>query len=102
MITDKNKILTIIKQFQESIESLGVKQLGLFGSYVRHEQNTESDIDFLVEFETDKKTFDNFIQLSFLLERILNHHVELVTAESISPYIKPRISKEVEYVISRS
>ena len=41
---------------------------------------------------------DNFIQLSFFLEDLLKRRVELVTPESISPYIRPYIMNEVEYV----
>ena len=51
-----------------------------------------------MEFEQGKKTFDNFIQLSFLLEDLFKRRVELVTIESLSPYIGPHIMSEVEYV----
>jgi len=98
MIQKKEDVYSIIGRNQGKIEVFGVKKLGLFGSFVRREQNAQSDIDLLVEFEQDKKTFDNFIHLSFFLEEILKHHIELVTAESLSPYIKPHIIKEVEYV----
>ncbi|MBI5327582.1 MAG: hypothetical protein HZB80_04750 [Deltaproteobacteria bacterium] len=40
----------------------------------------------------------DFIHLAFFLEDLLHRKVELVTPESISPYIKPQILKEVEYV----
>jgi predicted nucleotidyltransferase len=50
-----------------------------------------------VEFEPGRKTFDNFMKLTFLLEDLLHHRVELVTAESLSPYIGPYILEEVEY-----
>jgi uncharacterized protein len=99
MIRNKKDILLAIKRNQKKIESFGVKRLGLFGSYVRNEHNSQSDIDILVEFIRDLKTFDNFMHLSLLLEDILEHHIELVTAESLSPYIKLHIIKEVEYVI---
>ncbi len=101
-IQTKKEILSIIREKQREIKTLGVKQLGLFGSFVRDEQNAESDIDVLVEFEAGQKSFDNFIQLSFLLEDFLQHPVELVTAESLSPYIRPYIIKEVEYVTFRA
>jgi predicted nucleotidyltransferase len=59
---------------------------------------SESDIDVLVEFEPGQKTFDNFMRLVFLLEDLLQRPVEVVTAESLSPYLRPYIMKEVEYV----
>ncbi|MBI4651650.1 nucleotidyltransferase domain-containing protein [Candidatus Desantisbacteria bacterium] len=102
MIKDKKEILNLIKNNQNDIVSFGVKQLGLFGSFVKGKQNPESDIDLLVEFYPDKKNFANFIHFSFLLETLLKHRIELVTSESLSPYIKPNILREVEYVISRA
>jgi predicted nucleotidyltransferase len=70
----------------------------LFGSFVRGEQHPGSDIDLLVEFEPTRKTFDGFMALSFFLEEILQHKVELVTTESLSPYLGPHILSEVQDV----
>ena len=94
----KKDVLSIIGRHQDEIKAFGVKKLGLFGSFVRNEQNIESDIDLLVEFEEGQKTFDNFMQVSFLLEELLKWPVELVTVESVSPYLRPYITQEVEYV----
>ncbi len=94
----KTSIKFDIQDNQERIKALGVKKLGLFGSFVRNEQSLDSDIDLLVEFHAEQKTFDNFIQLSFFLEEILNRSVELVTPESLSVYLAPHIIKEVENV----
>lgn len=99
MIQNKEGILATLASNQTKIKPFGIKRIGLFGSFVKGTQNEESDIDLLVEFEEGKKTFDNFIQLSFLLEDLLGQRIELVTTESISPYIRPQITKEVEYVI---
>ncbi|MEI6179866.1 MAG: nucleotidyltransferase family protein [Chloroflexales bacterium] len=71
---------------------------GLFGSFVRNESRPDSDIDILVEFHPTKKTFDNFIQLAFYLEDVLGRPVDLITADSLSPYIGLHILQEVEYV----
>ncbi len=77
---------------------MGVERLGLFGSFLRNEAHVGSDIDFLVEFAPGRKSFDNFMRLSFRLEDVLQRHVELVTKESRSPYIGPQILAETEYV----
>jgi predicted nucleotidyltransferase len=97
-IPTKTEVLSRIQQHQEQLKAFGVKHLGLFGSFVREEQDAESDVDVLVEFEAGQKTFDNFIHLSFFLEELLNRPIELVTPESLSPYIRPNIMNEVEHV----
>jgi predicted nucleotidyltransferase len=91
-------VLELVREQQDQIKAFGVKRLGLFGSFVREEQDDESDVDFLVEFLPDRKTFDSFIHLAFYLEELLERRVELVTPESLSPYIGPHILNEVEYV----
>jgi len=98
VIEPKDEVLSLLAENRDEIKTLGVKQLGLFGSFLHGKPHQKSDIDFLVEFEPGKKTFDNFMHLSFLLENIFRRRVELVTQESLSPYIGPHILKEVLYV----
>ena len=97
-VKPKKDIISRIQEDRDHIKTFGVKKLGLFGSFVRNEQTPDSDIDLLVEFEPGQKTFDNFMQLAFRLEDLLKQPVELVTTESLSPYLRPYILNEVEYV----
>jgi predicted nucleotidyltransferase len=94
----KKDIISAIQANRDKIKAFGVKKLGLFGSFVREQQKPDSDIDLLVEFQPEHKTFDNFIHLSFFLEEVLQQPVELVTPESLSPYLGPYIIEEVEDV----
>ncbi len=64
-VVNKENILMLVERNKDMVKSLGVKRLGLFGSFVRGEQGPDSDIDVLVEFRSGKKTLDNFVQLSF-------------------------------------
>ena len=97
-VQTKENVVARIQEHQEHIRSLGVKRLGLFGSFVRGQQDGDSDVDILVEFEPGSQTFDNFMRLALFLEELLARRVELVTPESLSPYIGPHIMHEVEYV----
>jgi len=74
-----------------------VKRIGLFGSYTRSEQKAESDIDILVEFEKNQKTFDNYMYLKFFLEDLFKSKVDLVVVEAIKPDLKPYIMRSVRY-----
>ena len=97
-IAGKEEILNKLHENRGKLQTLGVRRLGLFGSFVRGEQKSGSDIDLIVEFESGKKTFDNFMNLSFFLEDLFRRRIELITTESLSPYIGPHILKETEYV----
>jgi uncharacterized protein len=97
-VQTKEHLLTLLHEHQHQIRAFGVRRLGLFGSFVRERQGRESDVDMLVEFAPGCKTFDAFMQLSFFLEALFGRRVELVTPESLSPYIGPHILREIEYV----
>jgi len=97
-VQTKEHILSLIQEHQSQIRNLGIRRLGLFGSFVRQQQDSDSDIDVLVEFESGCKTFDNFMQAALFLEELFDRRVELVTPEALSPYIGPHILLEVEYV----
>lgn len=90
-------ILKQIKENKEIIKEYSVTKIGLFGSYVRDEQQTKSDIDILVEFQKGKKTFDNYMDLKFFLEDLLDCKVDLVILKVIKPQLKSYILESVEY-----
>lgn len=88
-------IFKILQMNHNILKKYRVRKIGLFGSYVRNEASKKSDIDMLVDFE--EKTFDNFIELAFALEKIFGRKVDLLTEEGISPYILPYIKNEVQW-----
>ncbi len=95
----KSTILQTLSRHRAELKSYGVKQIGLFGSFVRKEERKESDIDIYVEFEPEMETFDNFMGLCLMLDDLFEgRKVEVVTENGLSKYIGPKILKEVEYV----
>ncbi len=75
----KLDVLERLKDLESQLRSFGVKRLGLFGSFVREEQNPTSDVDVLLDFEAGRKSFDRFMRIAFLLEDVLERRVEVVT-----------------------
>lgn len=73
-----------------------VSELGLFGSYVRNEQNDQSDLDVLVDFK--KPIGIEFIDLANLLEKELDLKVDLVSRNGIKPKYFSAIQSEIVYV----
>lgn len=96
-VQTKEEILSIISVNKKKIRRFGVNKIGLFGSYARGQSDVNSDVDILVQFSPKKKTFRNFVALAELLESLLHKKVELVTLESLSPYLRPYIVNEVKY-----
>ena len=85
---------TLKERMPEIKEKYGVKNLYIFGSYVRGEQTPESDIDILVEFEKGRKTFRNYMGLKFYLEELFGIKVDLVIKEAVKPRLKKYIYEE--------
>ena len=71
-----------------------VKKIGLFGSFVRGEQSTTSDIDLLVEFEAPIGLF-KFLELEEYLAAQLGRKVDLVSRKALKPRIGSYILKEL-------
>ena len=97
-IKNKEELIQRILDNQEIIRKYGVKQLGIFGSFVRNEATTDSDVDLFIEFYPEYKTFKNFMRLYDVFEAITGRKIEIVTPQSLSKYIGPYILKEIEYV----
>jgi predicted nucleotidyltransferase len=98
IVKTKQDVLKILEQHQDRLKGFGVRRFGLFGSFVKNNVNENSDVDILVLFEPEFKTFDNFMNLSLFLEDLLERKVDLITVESLSPYLGDKILREVEYV----
>jgi predicted nucleotidyltransferase len=88
-----------IRASEPELRALGVQRLALFGSVLRGEARSDSDVDLLVQFYPGRKTFQNFLAVSDLLEERLGHRVELVTQEALSPFLGPHILTEAQDVL---
>ncbi len=95
----KTEILNKLKISKSDLNKFGVIRIGLFGSVIRNESNNDSDVDILIDFNSDSETFENYMNTCNLLETIFKgYKLDIVTEKGLSPYIGPYILKEVEYV----
>lgn len=74
-----------------------VKEIGIFGSYLRGKQGKSSDIDVLVEFSEPVGLFE-FMDLEEYLQTLFGVKVDLVSKKALKPYIGERILREVIYI----
>lgn len=93
------EIIKILRQNYKAISNTyGVVSIAVFGSYAKNKQKKRSDIDIFVELKEKYKTFDNFMELKFFLEKIVGRKIDLLIKESIREELKQRIFKEAVYV----
>lgn len=80
-------------------EKYGVKELGIFGSYIRNENRTDSDLDILVDFFPEfPMTLLKFINMENYLQDKLKTKIDLVMKDGLKEELKPIILKEVVYL----
>jgi len=68
-------ILKALSENHEKLHELGAVKLGLFGSYARGEQRSDSDMDFLVTLAAD--TFVSYMDIRFFSKTYFNARLTL-------------------------
>lgn len=89
-----------INKIKRYFTGLPINRAYLFGSYSRNEADSSSDVDILVELDHDKPIGLRFFVFQDELT-ILNRKVDLVSAEGLSPYLKPIIDKDKKLIYER-
>lgn len=89
------EILAALKGLQEEVSRKYKAELkGIFGSYVRGEENPGSDLDVLVEFNEGANLID-LVGLSLFLEEKLHCSVDVVPQSALRKELKSDILKEM-------
>ncbi len=95
---DKDEILHILKELKPILQKdYNITEIGLFGSYLRGEQNKNSDIDILLDHRSGL-TFFKLIDLEKLLTKTFNIKVDIAFKKYLKKNIGKRILSEVRYV----
>ncbi len=97
MNLDRSQLNKIKKYFKDK----PVLKAYLFGSFSREQAAADSDIDILVELDYSQKIGLKFFQMQTELEKILNHKVDLVSNEALSPLIKPQVIRDRKLVYQK-
>jgi hypothetical protein len=93
------EIMNVLHSEKERLNSLGVKGIGLFGSYLRGEADENSDIDILIDLSDDSNmTLFSLIELEQSLSFKFNKKVDLVIRRDLKRAIGEKILSEVVYV----
>ena len=76
----------------------GVKKAAIFGSYARGEEKKRSDVDILIKYKYDNKSYFDLFDLQEELEKKLKKKVDLLTYNSLHPFIKSIILGEQKMI----
>jgi len=91
------EIMQILHDEKNSLsEKYPIENIAIFGSYARNEQNPNSDIDILVEF--NDKIGIKFIDFGDELSELLDLKVDLISKQGLKPKYFEAISRDLQYI----
>ena len=92
-------IKKVLQEEKKEILKLGIKNIGIFGSYIRNEANDNSDVDILIDITPDSSlTLFSLIDLELRISEKLNKKIDIVIKSDLKPNIGKKILSEVVYV----
>lgn len=80
------------------LQKYAIKRAGLFGSYVRGDDQGQSDIDILVEVASNVSLLD-FVGIKMELEDVLGLKMDLVEYASLKPSLRERILAQEIHIL---
>jgi predicted nucleotidyltransferase len=95
-LTEKEKTMNIQQTAAKYFVDKPVKNVYLFGSYARNEQQSDSDIDLLLDIDYAQKKVDLFDLYDWIedLQVLLNKKVDLIPSDGLSPFMAPFIEAD--------
>ena len=95
---NKDIVLKKLEEFKNNPENnYKIKQIGIFGSIVKGQNNEDSDIDVVIK--TDKADLFAMVHMKEYFENIFERKVDIVRyRENMNPYLKKEIDENSIYV----
>ena len=95
---DKDQIIKLLTNQKKKLEQIyPISEMGLFGSYARGDNNEQSDIDILIDFNKRIDGFD-YIRIAHALEDLFKQKIDLVSRRGVKPKYLPFIEKNLIHV----
>lgn len=99
----KQKIKDAIKTAVENDSHKNdIRKISLFGSYLHGSPKQDSDIDILIEFETNATIgFFKLAQIKRNMEKYTKKEIDLLTPEALSDFIRDEITSKAETIYEK-
>jgi predicted nucleotidyltransferase len=99
IVSSIDEVIAYLKKNKTYLhDRFGITSIGVFGSFVRGEQTSCSDIDLVVEMEGSKKNIHTFMQLRRFLEEETARKIDLGFEHSLKPAIRDKVKGQIIYV----
>ncbi len=96
-MTTREDILLKLKELKPTLQKeFAIKEIGLFGSFSKNENSSESDIDLLIELE--KPIGWKYFSLEPYLEEIFKRKIDIITKNALREQLRDKILGQVIYI----
>lgn len=93
---------SIKEKIQSVCEANGITFMAIFGSFAQKRQTKKSDIDVVIKFDEGQiKSLIDLIHAQHQMQNIFHRKVDLLTINSISPYLKDNILNSMRVVYEK-
>jgi predicted nucleotidyltransferase len=90
--------LAILRRSEGDLRARGVRRAALFGSVARGDDRPGSDIEIMIEVEPDARiTVYDYASLKEYIERLFGRPVDVVSRDSLTPYVRPAATVDAVY-----
>ena len=98
-VLTKDDILSVLRQQEDVLhKQFSVKTIGIFGSFARNEATTQSDIDFLIDFEEGNFDYYSIVRdLRDFLGAKFHRNIDIAFRKSLKPFFRDAILKQAIY-----
>jgi len=95
---NSSDIITVLQAHEAALKARGVAHAALFGSVARNEQRRDSDIDIMIELDSDSRvTMFGYVDIKEYVASLFQGPVDVVNRDGLKPFVRPRAAADAIY-----
>ena len=92
---NREQVIATLRAHEPELRQAGVVRLSLFGSTVRGERHSESDIDLVAAFDKTRQiSLLDVIHIENQIADLLGEEVDLLVEGTLQPHVKENVARE--------
>ena len=95
---NSSDIITVLQAHEAALMARGVAHAALFGSVARNQQRRDSDIDIMIELDSDSRvTMFGYVDIKEYVASLFQGPVDVVNRDGLKPFVRPRAAADAIY-----